>query len=72
MAVMSNKPPPQKEGDATGASGGAGGAGAVQTAQAVLKDQKDRALDKAQEEYGFLTPTQLQEIDDEFAKKGLE
>ena len=72
MAVMSGtKPPEPKEGDATGASGGAGGAGGVSTAQAVLKDQYTQALDKAQEEFGFLSPSQLQIIDDEFAKKGL-
>jgi hypothetical protein len=65
------KPPEPKEGDATGASGGAGGA-AVQAAQAVLKDQYTKALDEAQKEFGFLSPSQLQIIDDEFAKKGLE
>jgi hypothetical protein len=70
--ALGAKPPVQKEGDTTGASGGAGGSGSVTTAQAVLKDQKEKALDKAQEEFGFLTPTQLQTIDDEFAKKGLE
>lgn len=72
MATMSGtKPPEPKEGDATGASGGAGGTGGVQTAQTVLKTQYNQALDKAQEEYGFLSPNQLQIIDDEFAKKGL-
>ena len=73
MAVMSGtKPPEPKEGDATGASGGAGGAGSVATAQAVLKDQYNQALDKAQEEYGYLTPDQLQSIETDFRKKGLE
>ncbi len=70
--ALGEKPPVQKEGDTTGASGGAGGSGSVATAQAVLKAEKEKALDKAQEEYGFLTPTQLQNIDEEFGKKGLE
>jgi hypothetical protein len=66
------KPPVQREGDATGASGGAGGAGSPTTAQAVLKSQYEAALDKAQKEYGFLTPDQLQSIDDDFRKRGLD
>ena len=66
-----SKPPVQNEGDATGASGGAGGAGTTQTAQSILKADYNKALDEAAKEAGHLTPLVLQNIEDEYAKKGL-
>ncbi len=66
-----SNPPVQNEGDATGASGGAGGSGTTQTAQAILKGDYEKALDDAAIETGHLTPQALQNIEEEYLKKGL-
>lgn len=73
LAIVTARNTQTIEGAATGASGGSGTAGAGETAQQVLRDQYNQALDEAQKvSGGVLQPLQLYNIQEEYVKKGLE
>lgn len=73
LAVLAARNTQTIEGAATGASGGSGTGGAGETAQQVLRDQYNTALDEAQKASGgVLQPLQLYQIQEQFTKKGLE
>ena len=73
LAVLAARNTQTIEGAATGASGGSGTGGAGETAQQVLRDQYNLALDEAQKASGgVLQPLKLYQIQEQFTKQGLE
>lgn len=74
LAVVTARQTQNLDGGATGASGGSGGSSASNaTAQQVLRDEYNAALDEAQKQNGGVLPAlKLYQIQEEYQKKGLD